>query len=226
MIHNRTDTSTSNNDDNSSNDRTLVNIIELYVNTRFMLIVTIISTIISLFFIWFRLAFSFEADCISQWNRSSDGLPSYLIALKFSLTAMITILMQHIYYFRLFKSASDNDIIAVCKLTISLVVPSLLGAGIGSGIGGGIGCLIGIIIGAGIGFALRNIWGEEQQQKNTSNTKNSHLFLWLSQFIYLSIYILTGIVTFAVASSSSRFGTYLNLFQGKYKSSLYITNLL
>jgi len=216
-IHNsnRTDTTTSNNDDNSSNDRkTLVNVIEEFVNTRFMLIALIITNTISLFFIWFRLAFPFEADVIIIYNNSNE-IQSYLIALKFGLTAMITILMQHLYYFRLFKSASDNNIIAICKLTISIVAPGLLGAGIGSGLGAGIGCLIGIIIGAGVGFALRNIWGEEQQQevsKFTSKKKNSHLFLWLSQFIYLSIFILTGIVTFAVASSSSRFGTYLLLF--------------
>jgi hypothetical protein len=214
---NRTDTTSSNNDDNSSNDRiTLVNVIEEFFNTRLMLIVLIISTTISLFFIWFRLVEPFEADVITKYNNSNE-IQSYLVALKFALTAMITILMQHLYYFRLFKSASDNETIAVCKLTISIVVPGLLGGGIGSGLGGGIGCLIGIIIGAVIGFGLRNIWGEEQQQeevsKFTSKKKNSHLFLWLSQFIYLSIFILTGIVTFSVASSSSRFGTYLLLFK-------------
>lgn len=219
-IHNanRTDTTASNNDDSSSNDRiTFVNAIEEFFNTRLMLIVLIISTTISLFFIWFRLLNPFEANVITLYNNSNE-IQSYLVALKFSLTAMITILMQHLYYFRLFKSASDNETIAVCKLTISIVAPGLLGGGIGSGLGGGIGCLIGIIIGAVIGFALRNIWGEEILQeeevsKFSSKKKSSHLFLWLSQFIYLSIFILTGIVTFSVASSSSRFGTYLLLFK-------------
>ena len=172
-----------------------------------------IMTVSVLVGLWLRLAF--DGEVIVVWERSDFGIPSYLIAMKFSLTAIIILLIQHLYHYKLFKSMSDNDTIAFCNSIISIIVPGLLGAGIGAGLYRGIGCGVGFFLGCGVGNVLKTIWGDvtsDPSKAPSQRARNSHLQLWLAQFGFLSIYVITGILTCALSTSTSRFGLYLLLF--------------
>lgn len=204
----------------TSNDNSTRTMIMTYIlsqdSTLWCKFLLLTTTVISLFAIWFRLSFEYQAQSLKNWEMSDSGMLSYVIAMKFSLTTMITVLIQHLYYYKLFKSLSDSIAIANSNLAVSIIVPALLGAGVGAGImTGGIGAGVGTFIGAIIGFALKSIWGDSDKDSKTinhSSSLNKQLLLWIVQFACLSIFIITGILTCALASSSSRYGTYVMLF--------------
>jgi hypothetical protein len=146
------------------------------------------------------------------WQQKNSNIISYMIAVKFSLTAIILLLIQHLYNYKLFQIMSDNKTIIETNLALSIIVPGLIGAGIGAALGSLMFCGIGIGISSYVGFILRSIWAWQTDVNNKNVNNNSHLYLWQVQFLFLSVYTLTCIMIFAVSSSTTHLGMYILLF--------------
>ena len=202
-------------DNNSSNNDNDSNILQKFIHSSKdlrQLNVLPIVTIITIICVWLRIILFSDSECMIVWQQKNSNIISYMIAVKFSLTAIILLLIQHLYNYKLFQIMSDNKTIIETNLALSIIVPGLIGAGIGAALGSLMFCGIGIGISSYVGFILRSIWAWQTDVNNKNVNNNSHLYLWQVQFLFLSVYTLTCIMIFAVSSSTTHLGMYILLF--------------
>lgn len=186
--------------------------VEFSKDLRFMYYALPISTIITVIIVWLRLLFN-DSDNLIMWEESINGISSYLIAVKYSVTAIIFLLIQHLYNYKLFQNMSDTKTIMQTNIALSIVIPALLGGGIGAGIYRSIGCLVGIVISSVVGFSLKSLLdGPSEDINKIDGKKGTHLYLWQVQFLFQSVFIMTGIITCSLSTSSTHFGMYALLF--------------